>query len=168
MDRSEYLRSIVGRTVPDVVVAVERGPVSCFAEAVLDGSPASRDPRAAEEAGWGRIPAPPTFPIALEHWGRFPDLQEDEPATGSPMAEILAPLLAEGGLLLHGEQEFDYHRPIAVGDVLVGRWRVVDAYQKASKGATMTFIVVETAWSERDSGQPVVVSRSTAIHRLPG
>ena len=56
--------------------------------------------------------------------------------------------MANGGLLLHGEQEFIYHRPIVVGDVLVGEGKVVDAYQKESKGKTMTFFVSETTWSD--------------------
>ena len=50
--------------------------------------------------------------------------------------------MAKGGLILHGEQEFIYHRPVQVGDVLVGEGKITDAYQKESKGRTMTFIVL--------------------------
>ena len=57
--------------------------------------------------------------------------------------------MAKGGLILHGEQEFIYHRPVLVGDVLVGEGTITDAYQKESKGRTMTFIVSETNWSRR-------------------
>ena len=52
----------------------------------------------------------------------------------------MGPLMAKGGLILHGEQEFLYHRPVQVGDVLVGEGKITDAYQKESKGRTMTFI----------------------------
>ena len=69
------------------------------------------------------------------------------------MAAVLGPLMAKGGLILHGEQEFTYHRPVFAGDVLEGRGTVVDAYRKESKGKTMTFVVVETAWSDRATGR---------------
>ena len=39
------------------------------------------------------------------------------------MAEVLGPLMAKGGIILHGEQEFTYHRPVFAGDVLVGEGR---------------------------------------------
>jgi acyl dehydratase len=82
------------------------------------------------------------------------------------MAAVLGPLMAKGGLILHGEQEFTYHRPVFAGDVLEGRGTVVDAYRKESKGKVMTFVVVETAWSDRASGEPVCTSRMNIIHRI--
>jgi hypothetical protein len=73
--------------------------------------------------------------------------------------------MANGGLILHGEQEFIYHRPIEVGDVLVGEGKISDAYQKESKGKTMTFIVSETNWSDDVTGEPVATTRFNVIHR---
>ena len=75
------------------------------------------------------------------------------------------PLMADGGIILHGEQEFTYRRPIFARDVLVGEGKVVDAYRKESKGRTMTFVVVETAWKDKDTGEPVCTSRMNIIHR---
>jgi acyl dehydratase len=74
--------------------------------------------------------------------------------------------MANGGLILHGEQEFTYHRPVFAGDVLVGKGMVVDAYKKESKGKTMTFVVVDTEWSDQGSGEPVCTSRMNIIHRV--
>ena len=82
------------------------------------------------------------------------------------MGAVLGPLMAKGGLILHGEQEFTYHRPVFAGDVLEGKGLVVDAYQKESKGKTMTFVVVETAWSDSATGEPVCTSRMNIIHRV--
>ena len=73
--------------------------------------------------------------------------------------------MAKGGLILHGEQEFIYHRPVQVGDVLVSEGKITDAYQKESKGRTMTFIVQETNWSDDKTGEPVVTARFNLIHR---
>ena len=77
----------------------------------------------------------------------------------------MAPLMAKGGLILHGEQEFVYHRPVQVGDVLEGDGKIADAYQKESGGRTMSFIVSETVWTDEKTGEPVVTVRSNIIHR---
>jgi acyl dehydratase len=73
--------------------------------------------------------------------------------------------MSKGGLILHGEQEFIYHRPVQVGDVLVGEGKIADAYQKESSGRTMTFIVSETNWTDERTGEPVVTVRANIIHR---
>jgi len=162
----DILSTIIGKSTGTTVVTVERGQLTLFADAVKDTSPIYRDPRAASEAGLAGIPAPPTYPFVMGNFGVFPELQTADAPEGNPMAEVLGPLMANGGLILHGEQEFTYHRPVLAGDVLVGEGRVVDAYQKESKGKTMTFIVVETAWSEQATGEPVCTSRMNIIHRI--
>ena len=81
------------------------------------------------------------------------------------MHQIMGQLFAGGGLVLHGEQEFSYQRPITVGDVLVGEGTLTDVYEKESKGKTMTFVVVETVWRDEKDGQPVVTERFNLIHR---
>jgi len=161
----ELLKSIIGKPTSTSRVVVERAPVTFFAEAVLEKSEIYRSPAAAKAAGLADIPAPPTYGIALETWGKYPELQPDDAPQGSPLAEVLGPLMAKGGLILHGEQEFVYHRPITVGDVLVGNGHVADAYQKESKGRTMTFVVTETNWVDDKTGEPVLTTRFNVIHR---
>lgn len=161
------ITSLVGRSTGSQVIVVERGPVTKFADAVLDAHPIYHRGDAARAAGFADIPAPPTFAMALAHWGTFEEIQTDPESTdtSSPsLLELLAPFLPPGGLVLHGEQEFAYHRPVVVGDVLVGEGRVIDAYRKESKGRTMTFVVVETAWTDRSTGEPVVTGRSNVIY----
>lgn len=161
----DILKGIVGQPTGSATVVVERGPVAFFADAVLDENPVYRTPEAAHEAGLPGIPAPPTFPFVMETWGKFDELQPSDAPKGNPLMKALGPLMSKGGLILHGEQEFTYHRPVVVGDVLVGEGKVVDAYQKESKGRTMTFVVTETTWVDRDSGEPVVTTRFNVIHR---
>jgi acyl dehydratase len=161
----EGLKKIIGKPMSKSTVVVERGPVANFATAVCDPSPLYRDPEAAKASGLAAIPVPPTFPFVMTTWGEFSELQSTDKPKGNPMGEVIGPLMAKGGIILHGEQEFTYHRPVLAGDVLVGEGKVVDAYQKESKGKTMTFVVVETAWSERDTGAPVCTSRMNIIHR---
>lgn len=161
----DILSTIIGKPTGTKVVTVERGQLALFADAVLDRSPIYRDARAAAEAGLPGIPAPPTYPFVMENFGAYPELQPSDAPAGNPMAEVLGPLMANGGLILHGEQEFTYHRPVLAGDVLVGEGRVADAYRKESKGRTMTFVVMETAWRDQASGEPVCTSRMNIIHR---
>jgi acyl dehydratase len=166
MPQDDELKALIGTRTNSATVVVERGPVSGFAQAVCDQNPIYRDPRASEAAGFDAIPAPPTFPFVMETWGRFAELQPgDGPPAGGGMARVLGPLMAKGGLILHGEQSFDYHRPVEVGDVLDGEGTVVDAYTKDSKGRTMTFVVTETVWRDHATGEPVVTSRFNVIHR---
>jgi hypothetical protein len=101
----------------------------------------------------------------MEFSGKFAEMQSGDAPSPHPLSTVLGPLLAAGGLLLHGEQEFIYHRPVQVGDVLVSEGNITDAYQKESKGRTMTFIVSETNWSDDTTGEPVVTARFNLIHR---
>lgn len=158
--------SIIGRETGRARVQVERAPLANFAKAVKDDNTVYSDINAAEAAGFDGVPAPPTFGFALEFWGRYPELQKGlTPVEGNPMMEVIGKLMQNGGLILHGEQEFEYHRPIVAGDVLRSEGRVVDAYEKESKGKTMTFVVTETVWSDDKTGEPVLTARFNLIHR---
>jgi hypothetical protein len=162
----DILKQIIGKPTGTTVVTVERGQLALFADAVQSDSPVYRDPGAAADAGLAGIPAPPTYPFVMNNFGAYPELQPGDQPKGNPMAEVLGPLMANGGLILHGEQEFTYHRPVFAGDVLQGVGTVVDAYRKESKGKTMTFVVMETAWTEVATGEPVCTSRMNIIHRV--
>jgi acyl dehydratase len=161
----DELSKIIGKPMSKSRVVIERGPVANFAAAVCDSNRVYRDPRAAAEAGLPGIPVPPTYPFVMQTWGEFAEEQPADKPKGNPMGEVIGPLMAKGGIILHGEQEFVYHRPVFVGDVLVGEGHVVDAYAKESKGKTMTFIVSETVWRDEATSEPVVTSRFNLIHR---
>jgi hypothetical protein len=162
----EILKGIIGKPTGRSTVVVERGPVSHFAAAVGSTSPIYHDLEAARTAGFSAIPAPPTWPFAMEFSGKFAEIQPKEAQPANPLMAAMGALMAGGGLILHGEQEFIYHRPIEVGDVLVGEGTISDAYQKESKGKTMTFIVTETKWSDEATGEPVVTAIFNLIHRV--
>lgn len=154
-----------GASLPPRTVVVERGPVSIFATAVTDDNAVYQDRRAAREAGFEAIPAPPTWPMAMDHWGSFPETQPEGATADDPTWQIIGELMEDGGLILHGEEEFVYHRPIEVGDVLTSSGRIADVYTKeSSTGTTMTFVVSETDWHD-ESGEPVVTEIRTVLHR---
>jgi hypothetical protein len=49
--------------------------------------------------------------------------------------------------------------------VLRGEGKVVDLYEKESKGKTMTFIVTETVYREEKTLEPVLTMRFNLVHR---
>ena len=158
--------SVIGKSTGVSKVTVERGPVANFARAVLDENPIYQSPDEAHAAGFDAIPAPPTFSFAIRHWGQFAELQPADPTGGeNAMHKVMADLFSRGGLILHGEQEFEYHRPLLVGDVLIGEGKITDVYEKESKDRTMTFVVTETVWREEKTSEPVVTERFNLIHR---
>ena len=158
--------SAIGKSTGAWRITVERGPITNFAAAVTDDNPIFRDADEAAKAGFDGIPAPPTFSFALQFWGKFAEQQPEDPTGGeNPMHGVMTNLMSKGGIVLHGEQEFAYHRPIVEGDVLSGEGKIVDLYEKESKGKAMTFVVMETTWRDDDTGNPVVTERFNLIHR---
>jgi acyl dehydratase len=157
---------VVGRPTGAATVHVERGPVTKFAAAVTDDNPIYQSLDAAREAGFDSIPAPPTFTFAAQNWGVFPEDQPADPTAGkgSPMRELMGGLMADGGIVLHGEQEFIYHKPVQAGETLHQEGVISDLYSKESKGKTMTFVVMENVFKDA-SGEPVVTERFNLIHR---
>lgn len=159
--------SIIGRPTGAWTVTVERGPVTAFAQSVADENPIYRDRRVARDAGFTDLPAPPTFTFAMGFWGSFVEDQPEDPTGGvNPMHAVMGELHGKGALVLHGEQEFEYHRPVCVGDVLRGVGEVKDVYEKDSASATMTFIVIGTEWTDAATGAPVITERFNLIARL--
>jgi acyl dehydratase len=158
--------SVIGKPTGAHRVRVEGGPVGFFASAVLDDNRVYRDLEAARAAGFEAIPAPPTFTFAMQHMGVIGEPQPPDPTQGTnPMHTVMGDLYAKGALILHGEQEFEYHRPVLVGDVLLGTGRIVDVYEKETESAVMTFIVIETVWRDEATGDPVVTERFNLIGR---
>ena len=128
-------------------VQIEHGPVSIFATAVTDSSPEYQQPDAV---------VPPTFPFSWSYWGALGGSTK-----GLPIEKLRGP----GRSILHGEQEFVYHRHPKVGDVLEGNARISDVYEKQSSSALMEFYVMETSWKDAVSGAPVCDVKFTLIVR---
>lgn len=140
------LDELKGRKLGTQTVVVESAPLPIFARAVTDDDPVYRGDRA---------PVPPTFPFAWSYWGT-----RDGAIEGLPIGE-----LRPRGMILHGEQEFDYHRWPHAGDVLEGTRTIADVYEKETSSARMEFYVMETDWRDAATGEPVVTDRFTLIVR---
>ena len=80
------------------------------------------------------------------------------------MMKIMRDLMASGGIVLHGEQEFLYHKTPQCGQALDWSGEITDIYTKEAKGKVMTFIVMETVFRD-EGGEPVVTEIFNLIHR---
>ena len=117
---------------PRSIVEVERDHIRRFAEAIGDHNPIYVDEAAARAAGHPRIPAPPTFAIAL---------RTNDPRDGIDI---------DWRKLLHGEQEFTFARPLYAGDRLTIVARIADAAVKQTKSGVMDVMVLETVATDGD------------------
>ena len=147
-------------------IHVERGSVSRFADAVTDKNPVYHDLRAAKTAGFDAPPVPPTWTFASAFLGAYTEDQPADPTGGKghPMMKLMSNLMKNGGMVLHGEQEFIYHQPVQCGDVLSSTGKITDVYTKESGGKVMTFVVMETVFKNK-AGEPVVTEIFNLIHR---
>ena len=133
---------------------VEGGKVEEFARALRDDDPVHRDADAAADHGFEGVPAPLTF----TRTSAFPRYRP--PGVDGTYGFDLG---FREEYSVHGEQAYEFERPLLVGTVLSGDTTLEDLYQReGSRGGTMTFAVYETEFRDRD-GELVVTSRSTSI-----
>lgn len=139
---AEIDRSLLGVWGPEGTMRVEHGKIAEFARAVKDDAPVYRSGEAP--------PAPPTFLMTIAHW--IGDLGQTRRG-----------VTLDYRRLLHGEQDFEYLKPIRAGDVLTFRSRTRDVSQKQGKrGGVMTFVVGETEFRNQ-RGEVVAYMRNTVI-----
>jgi acyl dehydratase len=113
---------------------VSRVKIADFAAAIGDPNPVYRDRAVARAAGHPDVIAPPTFAIVL--------------SMASSGAAIADPGLGLNyAMVVHGEQRFEYSRPIVAGDVLTAQ-------------PTITEI--------RDAGRNVMLTTRTDIRTVDG
>ncbi|GAB7011161.1 FAS1-like dehydratase domain-containing protein [Halorubrum trueperi] len=135
-------------------LAVEAGKVEEFARAVGDENPIHRNEPAAVERGYETVPAPLTF-TRTKYFPRYRPDGIDE--------RLGFDLGLRFKHIVHGEQEYEFDRPVYVGDVLSGETTLIDVYQReGGRGGTMTFAVYETTYRDR-GGDDVLTERMTRI-----
>jgi len=162
MSYDEY----IGKPMSAHTIHVERGSVSRFADACTDKNPIYHNLKAAKVAGFDAPPLPPTWTFASAFLGAYPEDQPADPTggKGNPMMGIMSGLMKNGGMVLHGEQEFIYHQPAQCGDLLHSEGKITNVYTKESGGKLMTFVVMETVFKNA-AGEPVVTEIFNLIHR---
>jgi acyl dehydratase len=128
-------RDYVGRTFPaSEPYEVSRVKIADFASAIGDQNPVYFDRTVAEAAGHADVIAPPTFPIVISM-----------AAAGAAIAD--PGLGLNYAMVVHGEQQFSYVRPIMAGDVVTAQSTITDI---------------------RDVGRNVMLTTSTDIRTTAG
>ena len=140
-------QSLKGKEYKEVSFPVERDRVLQFADAIGEDNPVFRDREAARAGGYEEQLAPPTFVTVMQIMTSGQVVLDQE-------------LGLNYALVVHGEQEYEWHRPVQVGDVLTAIPRIADIYAKGPN----EFLVIEAQIKDA-SGQTVVVGRSTLLSR---
>jgi acyl dehydratase len=140
-------KSLIGRESEPVVHEVERGAIRRFAEAIGDPNPIYVEEEAARQGGHPTVVAPPTFPFVLTVNERFRNSLD----LGTRS-------------LLHGEQQFDYARPIVAGDRITVRSRVADVQERTGASGPMDILVFEDEGRDAQ-GAFVFRARATLVLR---
>ena len=136
-----------GKEYQEVSFTVDRERVVQFCDAIGEENPIFRDPDAAKAAGYPEQVAPPTFVTVMQIMTSGQVVLDQE-------------LGLNYALVVHGEQEYEWSRPVVVGDVLSAVPRIADVYPKGPN----EFLVTEAEIRDA-SGQVVVVARSTLLSR---
>ena len=142
-------KSVLERTFPEFEFRVERGKIREYALVLGLTDPVHMDLEAARASGFDDLLAPPTF--VRQFWHENPE--------NDPMPH----LGYDPKRRLHGEQEFEYHKPLVAGMNLKGRNTIVSTREKEGRrGGMMTFVVIETRFVD-ETGELVQVARRTLI-----
>ncbi|MGI6125983.1 MAG: MaoC family dehydratase N-terminal domain-containing protein [Planifilum sp.] len=136
-------QSLVGSRSRPVINWVERGAVRKFAEAIGDLNPLYLDEEVAKKSRYRRLIAPPTFPQTFDY-GTIEGLR-----------------LPESGLI-HGEQRFDYVRPLFVGEEIHCYRVFQDMYEKKGSRGRLTFLVFSRVGEDR-KGETLFKTRDVII-----
>ena len=126
---------------------VGREKIREFARAVLSDDPLHHSVEAATAAGYADVIAPPTFAVVVQEASLAQLLADDE--AGIDFSRVV-----------HGDQRFQYSRPIVAGDELTGRVTVTSVKQLGGN----SMVTAATEISDAD-GAHVVTATSTLVVR---
>jgi acyl dehydratase len=141
-------RGYAGRRFPaSEPYEVSRVKIAEFAAAIGDPNPAYRDRAAAQAAGHPDVIAPPTFAIVISMGGSGAALAD--PGLGLNYA-----------MVVHGEQRFEYARPIVAGDVVTAQVTITNIRDAGRNVMLTTSTEIKTV-----AGEPVCTAISTIVER---
>lgn len=139
----------IGKEYPSFTAEIEKGRIRQFANAIGEDNPVYVDEKAALDAGYASLPAPPTFSFCLAmDAGQSFNILED---MNIPMTKAV-----------HGAQGFTYKQPICAGDEITGVQKVTNVFEK--KGGALLFIEAEIGMVNQN-GDSVCDLQTTVIVR---
>ncbi|MGH2692362.1 MAG: FAS1-like dehydratase domain-containing protein [Actinomycetota bacterium] len=140
-------QNLKGKTYQELTFEVERDRVTQFSVAVGEDDPRFLEDGAARAEGFPEQLAFPTFPTVVGILVSAQVVTDQE-------------LGLDYTRVVHGEQEYEWKRPLVVGDVLKAVPRIGDIYSKGPN----EFLVIEAEITDAD-GKVVCISRGTLLSR---
>jgi acyl dehydratase len=153
--------AMVGQPLgPPVSAVVTRREAQRYARAVGDLSPIYFDEDAARAAGYDGLVAPPTFVgHAVVEGSTLDDIRTD----GIFIDRGPRLRLAVGRTMFGGE-EWEFHRPLLIGDTVTAQRRLGAVEEKEGRAGPFVLTHVETTFTNQH-GEVVAVSRLVGIAR---
>jgi len=141
-------KDYVGRTFPATApYEVSRVKVAEFADAIGDPNPVFHDRAAAQAAGYPDVVAPPTFAVVVA-------MASSRTAVGDPGLGL------NYAMVVHGEQRFDYSRPLHAKNAVTAQ-STISAIREVG---SITMLTTETQIRTVD-GEHVCTGFSTLVER---
>ena len=141
----------IGKQYPDTApYLIGREKVREFATAIGEQSPVFHDLAEAVRMGYSDLPAPPTFAFVLTHKAMAAAMFD--PDLGLDYSRVV-----------HGEQAFEYRRPLVAGDEVVVTSHIADIHSRGANEFLVTQADVVSLDGElivRTRG--IIASRGTA------
>ena len=138
-------RSYIGRQGKPVTMHVEWGKIREFARAIKDDDPLYVDAQHARTEAGG-VWAPVTFLQTLRFW-------DDGRGSVRPPFDLKR--------TLHGEQEYEFFKPVLAGDTLTAVSRIVDLYEKSSPSNRLVFTIREQTYTDQNGKVKAIVRQTT-------
>jgi acyl dehydratase len=140
-------QALKGKEYQEVIFPVERDRVVQFADAIGEDNSIFRSPEEARAVGYPEQIAPPTFVTVMQ-------------IMTSGQVVLDPELGLNYALVVHGEQEYEWERPVRVGETLRATPRIADIYARGPN----EFLVIEAEIVD-EAGNRVAISRTTLLSR---
>jgi acyl dehydratase len=146
-EAERYLQTLIGPIGEEVTTLVELGAVRRMALALGDLDPIHFDEAAAKARGYRGIVAP--WPLLWLYFFTCTVYEHDFPF---------------GKATVHGQDDYEFHEPIVVGDQLTIRTAMVEAKLKHGKTGRLGQVVSERRFTNQ-RGELCAVLRTTLFRR---
>jgi len=146
----ELSKDIIGTKLQPYTIAVERGKIKEFCEAIGETNPLYTDLEAAKAAGFEDTPIPPTFQTSFQFWGNktlWTDMQK---------------MGIDTERLLHMKEDYTYVKPIYPDTMIHATGEVTDV-----KIGKMNMVTMRTDFKD-DKGETRLVAEMGIVIRPEG
>jgi acyl dehydratase len=146
-EAERFLAALIGPIGEEVTTLVELGAVRRMALAIGDRDPIHFDEEAAKARGYRGVVAP--WPLLWLYFFTCTIYEHDFPF---------------GKATVHGQDDYDFHEPMVVGDRLTVRTAITDARLKHGKSGRLGQVVSERRFTNQ-RGELCAVLRTTLFRR---